>query len=234
MRAGELLAYLLDDHTSAFATQCGEWMVASPRFAAFVERCRDKIRKKLRALHDEEGRRDLLAELAVAYHLLLERHFAVEYEMYAAEKVRGPDFTVLYKTHTPFNVEVKRLRGSSRVRGGDPRVPSALCDKLRQMPPSRANLLVLATDEKLTASEMSTGVKQLLARVERKERDFLLRHGFRDARDFFAHYLRLSGILAGWTGGAQTDDEPVLWLNSQAKHPLSPDLCRLLERCGRR
>jgi hypothetical protein len=234
MRVDELLVYLLDDRSSTFATQCSEWMAASPRFSAFVERCRDKIRKKVRALRDDEGQRDLLAELAVAYHLLLERHFTVEYETYAAEKVRGPDFTVLYKTHTAFNVEVKRLRGSPRAKGGEPRVLSALCDKLHQMPPSRVNLLVLATDQKLAVPEISAGIKQLLARVERKESGFLLRHGFRDAREFFSYYLRLSGILAGWTGGAQPDDESALWLNPQAKHPLSPDLCRLLKRSGTR
>src|SRR5262249_16243288 len=148
MRADELLDYLVEDRSSVFATQCDEWMDASPRFAAFVERCRDKIRKKVRALRDDEGQRDLLAELAVAYRLLLERQFTVEYETYAAGKVRGPDFTVTYKTHTPFNVEVKRLRtSSSRAKGREIRLLDATCDKLRQMPPSRANLLVLATDE---------------------------------------------------------------------------------------
>src|SRR5215470_854261 len=159
LRADELLDYLLDDRSSVFATQCGNWMAASPRFAAFVERCRDKIRKKVRALRNDEGQRDLLAELAVAYHLLLERQFMVEYEMYAADKVRGPDFTATYKTHTPFNVEVKRLRASSRAKGREIRVLDATCDKLRQMPPSRANLLVIAAEEQTGVPDVSTAMK---------------------------------------------------------------------------
>jgi len=234
MRADELLAYLLDDRSSTFATQCSEWMATSPRFTAFVERCRDKIRKKVRALRDDEGQRDLLAELAVAHRLLLERQFTVEYETYAAGKVRGPDFTVVYKTHTPFNVEVKRLRTCSRAKGRELRVLDVTCAKLRQMPPSRANLLVIATDEQTEMPDIGAAMKLLLATVDRRDLDFLMRHGFRDARDFFSSYLRLSGILTGWSSASQPEDRSALWLNSQAKHPLAPDLCRLLRRCGSR
>ena len=55
---------------------------------------------------------DLRCELCVAYKLLQERKFEVAYEQDGLRKGRAPDFTVTWKTHTVFNVEVKRFRGS--------------------------------------------------------------------------------------------------------------------------
>src|SRR6059036_917016 len=105
----DLIAYLFGEDHSPLAAQVGLWLVSSPRFRAFAEIYRDKIRKKARGLRDDEGRRDLAFELAVALRLLDERCFAVEYESYGVGQ-RAPDFRVTFRTQTRFNVEVRRLR----------------------------------------------------------------------------------------------------------------------------
>src|SRR5262245_45016105 len=106
----ELLAALFGDASAEPAVCCLAWMLDEPRFASFLQRHREKIRKKARNAPGAEGLRDLLAELQSAHHLLRERRFDLAYETYAAAKTRGPDFTVTYKGHISFNVEVKRLR----------------------------------------------------------------------------------------------------------------------------
>jgi len=76
----DLIAYLFGEDHSPLAAQVGPWLVASPRFRAFAEIYRDKIRKKARGPRDDEGRRDFAFELAIAVRLLEERRFALEYE----------------------------------------------------------------------------------------------------------------------------------------------------------
>ena len=99
---------LLDDlfagRHAALRAEFDGWLRGSRRFAAFAETYRGKIRAKLRHAQDADGLRDVRAELEVAALLLGEERFAIEYEKYAAAKQRGPDFTVTFKTHTPFNV----------------------------------------------------------------------------------------------------------------------------------
>ena len=94
MPTGDLLPYIFGNTRLPLAVQFGHWVQESPRFRVFAETYRDKIRKKVRGISEAEGYRDLQAELAVAYFLLQERRFMVEYEKYAAGKQRGPDFTV--------------------------------------------------------------------------------------------------------------------------------------------
>ena len=74
----QLTAYLFGTGGSALAAEVGPWLLASPRFRTFAETYRDKIRKKARGLRDDEARRDVAFELAVAVRLLEERRFANE------------------------------------------------------------------------------------------------------------------------------------------------------------
>src|ERR1041385_8142024 len=97
MTTNELLAEAFGDATHPLAAQCARWMDESGRFGAFVAAYRTKIRKKVRGLRDEEGRGDLLFELATAHRLLQERRFTIEYEKYGVGKQRAPDFTVTFK-----------------------------------------------------------------------------------------------------------------------------------------
>src|SRR5207237_4742727 len=134
----------------ALAVQFAHWVQASPRFRAFAEIYRDKIRKKVRGITEVEGYRDLQAELATAYFLVLERRFLVEYEKYGTGKQRGPDFSITYKTHIRFDVEVTRLRGAQAGAAPEPsKLAHTLCVKLVQLPPRMINILVLAVGPEL-------------------------------------------------------------------------------------
>src|SRR5438309_9830815 len=151
----ELSLYLFGADDRSFAAEVGRWLVVSPRFRAFAETYRDKIRKKARGLRDDEGRRDLTLELAVALRLVEERRFALEYESYGVG-TRGPDFRVTFRSNMRFNVEVRRLRpvATTAAAPADPaRLIRAICDKLGQLPPAMINVLVLGADGSSSAAD---------------------------------------------------------------------------------
>ncbi len=133
-------------------------MDASPRFTAFVETYRDKIRKKVRLARERESALDLLGELDVAYSLLSDRRLVVAYEPYASAKVRGPDFAVTFRSNLIFNIEVARIRPEQLGPGGidvprkEQRILRILLDKLEQMQPSMPNLLVIHTQQEVATS----------------------------------------------------------------------------------
>jgi hypothetical protein len=229
MPASDLLPYIFTNTRLPLAVQFAHWVEASPRFRAFAETYRDKIRKKVRTITEAEGYRDLQAELATAYFLVLERRFLVEYEKYGVGKQRGPDFSVTYKTHTRFDVEVTRLRRAQAGAAPEPgKLINTLCVKLKQLPPSMINILVLAADDApYSEDDLTTGLRLLQERAERKDDEFFTRRGFLGARDFLKHYSRLSAIRL-----IAPDAPPVLRLLPQARHPLPPDLATLLRRLG--
>src|SRR5438874_7196116 len=105
----ELTGYLFGPSDSSLAAEVGPWLVASPRFRAFAETYRDKIRKKAQGQRDDEGRRDLAFELGIALRVLAEPRFALEYEPYGVGE-RAPDFRVTFRSRLRFNIEVRRLR----------------------------------------------------------------------------------------------------------------------------
>jgi hypothetical protein len=238
MPAGDLLRYIFTNTRLPLAVHFAQWVEASPRFRAFAETYRDKIRKKVRTITEAEGYRDLQAELATAYFLVLERRFVVDYEKYGVGKQRGPDFSITYKTHIRFDVEVTRLRGQAVEAGGslEPgKLANTLCAKLQQLPPSMINILALvvgpelASDVQLTEDDLAGGLRGALAllqeRVERKDDDFFIRRGFLGTRDFLKYYGRLSAIRL-----TAPDAPPILRLQPQARHPLPPDLANILRR----
>jgi hypothetical protein len=228
MPASDLLPYIFSNTRLLLAVQFAHWVQESPRFRAFAETYRDKIRKKVRGITEAEGYSDLQAELATAYFLVLERRFVVEYEKYGVGKQRGPDFSITYKTHIRFDVEVTRLRGSL-AGGATPeqgKLVNTLCAKLEQLPPSMINILVLAADDApYSGEDMEIGLRLLQERAERKDDEFFVRRGFLGARDFLRHYSRLSAIRLIAPG-----EPPVLRLQPQARHPLPPDLATILRR----
>src|SRR5688500_3087256 len=241
MPSSNLLPYIFSNTRLALAVQFAHWVQASPRFRVFAETYRDKIRKKVRGLTDADGYRDLEAELATAFSLVQERRFMVEYEMYGVGKQRGPDFSVTYKTHIRFDVEVTRLRGGSTGTSSDKaRLANTLCVKLGQLPPSIINILVLSADEgtfneedepdpgspgQSPAGRLQSAVTLLQEKADRKEDDFFTRRGYMGARDFLKHYSRLSAIRL-----VIPDSAPLLRLQPQARHPLPPDLATLLRK----
>ena len=134
----DLLASIFDGLQRTFYAEFEAWVKGSRRFKVFAADYRVKIRAKLKNVHDDAGAQDLRAELEIAARLLTEKRFTLEYEKYAASKQRAPDFTVTFKTHTPFNVEVRRIRGAE-LEDGDTEAPTGkllavVCDKVGQMP----------------------------------------------------------------------------------------------------
>jgi hypothetical protein len=244
MTVSEPLSDIFGDAADALAVQCARWMDESARFRDFVAAYHTKIRKKVRGLRDEEGRGDLLFELATARRLLLERRFTIEYEKYGVGKQRAPDFVVTYKTNVVFNVEVKRMRAAAAVapsapvaadvagaeEGRDPnKLINTICAKLGQLLPGAINLLALSADGvAYQEDDVAQTMKLLKQHADRKHEDYFVRRGFASARDFLHHHQRLSAVLLrhGWDDGAPI----ALWLNKQAQRPVPRDLYTILRR----
>ncbi len=226
----DLLDDIFDGKRPALYPEFEGWVRGSRRFRAFAIDYRGKIRAKLKNVRDEGGMRDLRAELETAALLLREERFTLEYEKYAASKQRGPDFTVTFKTHTPFNVEVRRIR-SIELDDGDPearigKLMAVLCDKVGQMPPSIVNLLWLISEREISEADLTRAAMTLRQLAEHKAEDFFTRRGFESAADFLKQYRQLSGIVLRQSG------ENVLWLNSLARHKAPPEIVTAIRRLG--
>ncbi len=224
----DLLAHIFGDRRPAFYPPFAAEVRESRRFRAFAHTYRDKIRAKLKNAGDDHGLLDLAAELETAALLLREARFAVEYETYAAAKQRGPDFTVIYKTHTPFNVEVRRLR-RIEPEPDDPdaraaRLMAVLADKVGQMPPSIVNFLWLVNESPLTEADLAGAAAASAA--ERKDDAFFARRGFAGAADFLRQFQRLSGIVSRGSPAAS------LWLNPAARHKPPAAIAAALHRAA--
>jgi hypothetical protein len=225
----ERLAHELRDGPpdDPLAAELLAWLGASARFRAFTAANRDKIRKKLRQARDPDSLRDVRAELLAAYLLLGERRFSLEFEAYGAGRV-GPDFSVTAGSR-PFNVEVTRLR-----RAPDRADYSApILAKLRQLPPSVANVLVIAIEgESATALDAGAAVRALRARADAKDEAFFAAHGFQGTRGFYDRLLRLCAVIA-WAEHAPGDERAVLWTNGSARIPLPEPSARACLTCFR-
>ena len=191
------------------------WLAGSPRFRAFAEAHRDKIRKKLRTATDADALRDVRAELQMARLLLADRRFELEFEAYGSGK-GGPDFTVTYRVTQSFNLEVTRLhRVPDATRFGE-----SLLAKLRQLPPSLPNVVVVAIEgDTADAVDVAGATRELRARADAKDEAFFARRGFEGTRDFYERYLRLAAVIV-WCEGATGDARAAMWTNRSARIPL--------------
>jgi len=237
MLINELLTHIFETKTHALAAQFGLWLVSSVRFRAFAEQYRDKIRKKVRSNRDQEGLKDLTFELEIAYLMLSERRFAVEYEKGGVGKQRGPDFCVTFRANTRFNVEVKRLRASDIDRTTEPlehgRIASTVCQKIGQLSTGMINLLAISSDsERYHASDVAAAIAGLRTRAERKDDPFFTRRGFLGAGDFLKQYQRLSAVLFHTPLAANDEQPDQLWLNAIARQRLPNDLRNAIQRLG--
>ena len=227
-KQAELIAFLLDGQPNLLSGPLMRWMEASSRFTAFVDTYRDKIRKKIRVIRERESLLDLRGELEVAYCLLNDRRLAVTYEPYASAKRRGPDFAVTYRTNLVFNIEVARIR--SEVKGMDgielprkeERLVRILLDKLGQMQPGLANLLVVHAQEELARSiDLGRLMQEVKIKADGKDPSFYAASHYASPSAFYKDFLRLNGILV-WAPEAQ------LWINKQARPSLAERVIRLV------
>ena len=224
----DLLEDIFDGKKTALYPEFEGWVRRSRRFKTFAINYRGKIRAKLKNVRDEGGMKDLRAELETAALLLREARFTIEYEKYAASRQRGPDFTVTFKTHTPFNLEVRHIR-SIELDDGDidariGKLMAVLCDKVGQMPPSIINLLWLIAEYEISEADLTRAVKTLRQLAEGKAEAFFTQCGFKSASHFFKQYRQLSGIIL------RQSDKNVLWLNSLARHKAPPEIVTAIQR----
>ena len=142
--------------------------MGSARFRAFAEGNRAKIHKKLGGARDDESLRDVRAELQVAHLLLADRRIEVAYEAYGSGKA-GPDFTITYRATRTVNVEVTRMQRVAEPTG----VAESIVAKLRQLPPSVPNILVLAVGGASAEDvDVAAAAGLLSARADAKDEAF--------------------------------------------------------------
>ncbi len=220
---------LLDGAPSdPFVDELEAWLAGSPRFRSFAEANRAKIRKKLRGAADAEARRDVRAELRVAHLLLADRRIELEFEAYGSGKP-GPDFTITFRAERPFNLEVTRLRRPPDAPGQG----GQLLTKLHQLPPSVANVVLLAIQgDRADAFDVAGATRALRARADRKDEAFFVDRGFAGTRGFYERYLRLGAVLV-WSESAVGDARASLWSNSSARIAVPPRTARECLRCLR-
>lgn len=235
MNIDALLTGIFADTTQPLAQSCALWMRSSRRFRSFAETYREKIRKKVRQSQDAQGLRDLRCELAVAFLLLQAPELQVAYEQAPSGHARRPDFTLLYKTHTPLHVEVKRLRapapGQDQVAVGANKLLHALGDKFTQLPPGMLNVLVLVVDPAdpglPAAPDLLTTMRLVQERIMARDDAFFVGRGFHGVRE----YVRASQPLSAIILRAEQPAAAELWHNPAAKHRLPPGIAMLLQRC---
>lgn len=188
------------------ADELAGWLAASPRFRSFAELHRDKIRKKLRGAADAEARRDVRAELSTARLLLGDRHIQLAFEAYGSGRV-GPDFTVSFRGDRGFNLEVTRLRRIPDVAsyGGQ------LLAKLRQLPPSVPNAVLLAIDaDRVDAVDVGGGRSRPPSPSRSEGRSLLRRPGVRGNARFLRALPPIErGLRSERVGGAGGSGLPV-------------------------
>jgi hypothetical protein len=203
-------------------SELGRWLENCSRFRAFVTANQDKVRKKLSSSDEEEHRLDVRSELLVAYLILADRRFELSFEAYGARRL-GPDLSVTYRTNQRFNLEVTRVRANvdsaeeSHVRVA--RLANVITSKLRQLPGDVPNGLVISTHG-LPLLEESLAAATRLLKMHSDQRDdaFFARRGLKNARDFYAQYLHLSGIFV--LNETTPPASAIFSSNREARHPL--------------
>lgn len=226
MNVDDLHTYLFTGRSHALSPQMKSWLASSRRFASFVTVAGSKIRKKLRAAHDPESAADLRLELEAAYLLVQEHQFSIDYEPQSSQP-RCPDFAVSFTTHSRFMLEVTRLRLTETPTPLKPeRLADTVCGKLGQFLTQHSNVLLIGSPAPITQAELHAALSKLQGRAERGDAALLERFQWRDRGDFFKYYRRLSEVLVC----SPRRTPPTVWVNSQAKHPLSSKVRTALYR----
>jgi hypothetical protein len=199
------------------------WLDGSSRLRAFVDANRDKIRKKVRLATTDEARLDLWTELRVATRLLADRRLELAFEAYGSGN-RGPDFTATYRAGREFNIEVTRRHGPAADG-----LERTILAKLRQLPPSRANVLVVGLHATGDAPpDPAPVLRKLRARADRRDDPWFAAHGLGDAAAFHQGVLRLSGVVT-WSEPPGGRSRAVAWTNPGARITLEPAALRAIE-----
>lgn len=201
-----------DVPTEALGEELIGWATGAPAFRAYLERYRDKIRKKLRGSADDEARADVRAELLFARLLLADRRFELAFEAHGSQR-RGPDYSVLFRRTTPFDVEVTRLRRGPT----EGAIVGTTAAKVRQLTAGTPNVLVLACDAvDARALDLSAAMATLRRRADAWDGTFFGTRGFDTRRAFYDRFLRL-GALVAWCPDTDGQARADAWVNPAAR-----------------
>ncbi len=224
----ERLVDHLADGDATLSDTLTAWLADSSAFRSFAEAHRDKIRKKLRTAADAEARADVMAELGLAYRLLRDPRISLAFEAYGVGR-GGPDFTVDFRGERRFNVEVTRVRRVLEAAS----VAGPVLAKLRQLPPSVPNIVVVAlAGEHASALDIPSAVRRLRARADAKDEMFFTSRGFAGTRGFYERFLRLGAVIA-WCPDAGADERAAAWTNPSARIPVPARALRACLDCLR-
>ena len=218
--AARLAADVAGGVAPALVGELETWIASSGRIRAFVEANRAKIRHKLRGAADPEALRDARAELLIAVRLLSDRRMDLAFEAYGS-RVAGPDFTVTFRGVTRFNVEVTRRRGTADGAA----IADTVVTKLRQLPPSIANVLVIAVDRPIDEAAIAAALRSLRARVDARDPDALARVQAAAPRDFYDRFMRLNAVIVR-TDSSDDASRAVAWHDPSARVTLDPKAVR--------
>ena len=219
---GRLARYLNGDAIGNETDELAGWLTAAPRFAAFADANRDKIRKKLRGATDAAARLDVRAELQVARWLLADRRIELDFEPDGSVR-GGPDFRVAFRSHPAFNLEVTRPRRAPDTTG----IARIVLAKLRQLPPGMPNVIAIAVDALVDGPTIADAARHLRSRADAGDAAMLARGGFASGRDFYQRFLRLAAVVT-CCEAADGDSRAAVWINPSARISV-PD--RALRAC---
>ncbi len=129
-----------------------------------------------------------------------------------------------------------RLRAATRLTATteplpEGRLADVVCEKLGQLQPRHANVLVVGHEGIGASGQFLRGeMLRLQQRVERNDERLIQRYSFRGRAEFFRGLQRLSALFCRGTDSAGA---PVLavWLNPQAREPLPDKVRSALQRC---
>ena len=153
-----------------------------------------------------------MTELHAAQLLLADRRITLEFEPHGSGR-GGPDFAITLAGAPSFNVEVTRLhrRPDRTAIGG------VLLAKLRQLPPSVANILLISVaSEHAGAVDVTGAVQRLRLRADGKDETFFARRGFDGTRAFYERFLRLGAVLI-WCESNDGEARAAAWVNRSAR-----------------
>jgi hypothetical protein len=211
-KAEQLVRYVALGSQPGLQVELGHWIEQNARFAAFVSANQDKIRKKFSTAADAGVRLDVRVELLVAHALLADRRFEIAFEPYGARH-GGPDLSVTYRANQRFDLEITRVHSSASQVA---RLAGIVATKVRQLSTGVPNaVVVVGRDLDIADNALAEAMRLLKHRATESDDAFFVSRGLKNARDFAARYVRLSGIFVL--------DEPMSTAyapNAEARHPL--------------
>jgi hypothetical protein len=184
---------------------------------------RDKIRKKVRTAAGDDARRGLRAELRVARLLLADQRIDLAFEARGALK-GGPDFSVSFRGAPAFNLEVTAQQRDAAPSHGGP-----LLAKLRQLPPSAPNVVLIALDPR-AHFDVSAATSALRDRADAGDDVFFSSRGYDGPRGFYQRYLRLGAVLV-WRETAPGNATVTRWDNASTRIPVPERALRAVLAC---